>query len=58
LNEYARAIANNDFFAKAEIEISLPEHKPKVHNSKNPIFLQSGASRFIIMYKPHQLIDA
>ena len=62
LDAYARAIANNNYFSDAssqdETELSLPQHKPKIHNSKNPIFLQSGIDRFILMYKPKELINA
>lgn len=56
LERYARALANEDKFPDTATE--LPEHDPKIHNSKNPIFLQSGASRYILLYKPEKMLTS
>ena len=62
LDAYARTIANNNHFpdvlSQDGTELALPQHSPKIHNSKNPIFLQSGMDRFILIYKPKELINA
>ena len=56
LDTYARAIANNNEFGSVDSELTLPTDSPKIHNSKNPVFLQSGLNRFILIYKPKQLL--
>ncbi len=58
LDSYARSIANSNIFPPIDLELTLPEDSPKIHNSKNPVFLQSGMNRFILMYKPIRLLKA
>lgn len=56
LDDYARSVANNNHFPQLMWDVELPKHNPKIHNSKNPVFLQSGLNRFILIYKPKRLI--
>ncbi len=58
LDDYARSIANSNHFPQLMWDAALPKESPKIHNSKNPVFLQSGLNRFILFYKPKQLINA
>ena len=58
LDTYARSIANSNTFSPTDAELTLPDDSPKIHNSKNPVFLQSGMNRFILIYKPVQLLKA
>ena len=58
LDNYARSVANSDGFPAISSDQKLPTHSPKIHNSKNPVFLQSGLNRFILLYKPKRLFKA
>ena len=58
LDNYARSIANSGVFPPVDLELTLPDNSPKIHNSKNPVFLQSGTNRFILIYKPMRLLKA